>query len=180
MTAIPAKKGKEMKFVVDNMYHRVARWLRMLGYDSIYNQGFVDQDFINIAKKENRIILTRDEDMKRRAHKLGLQAVTIDAPTLEERLIILHKELGIELKLLKKRSPRCTICNSEIRYIESEEITDKIQKQTQLHYQEFWICKNANCSQIYWRGPHWEKMEKTLKDCREMIALEKSKNNNKE
>ena len=162
------------------MYHRVARWLRMLGYDAIYDQDFVDQDYIAIAKKENRIILTRDEDMKRRAQKLGLQAVTIDAPTLEERLIILHKELGIKLELPKKKLPRCTVCNSEIRHIDQKEVVDQIAKKTQLHYDEFWICKNAECSQVYWRGSHWEKMTKTLKDCREIIALEKAKNNNEE
>ena len=68
-----------MKFVVDNMYHRLARWLRMFGYDTIYNQDYVDQDYISIAKEENRIILTRDEDMKSRAQKLGLQAVKPNA-----------------------------------------------------------------------------------------------------
>ena len=165
-----------MKFVVDQMYHRIARWLRMLGYDAVYNQDFVDQDFIQIAKDENRIILTRDEDLKRRAQKLGLQTVTIDAPTIEERLIILQKELGVELALPKKKLPRCTICNSEIRLIDIEEILEQITEQTQLHYKEFWICKNAECSQIYWRGPPWEKMERTLKDCREIIALDKSTN----
>ncbi|MCG3253716.1 MAG: Mut7-C RNAse domain-containing protein [Candidatus Heimdallarchaeota archaeon] len=163
-----------MKFVVDQMYHRLARWLRMLGYDAVYNQDFVDQDFILLAKEENRIILTRDEDLKRRAQKLGLQAVTIDAPTIEERLIILQKELGVELALPEKILPRCTICNSEIRVIDSNEILDQISELTQLHYKEFWICKNPGCSQIYWRGSHWEKMGKTLKDCREMIELDKS------
>ncbi|NPE06775.1 MAG: DUF5615 family PIN-like protein [Asgard group archaeon] len=163
-----------MKFVVDQMYHRLARWLRMLGYDAVYDQDFVDQDFIQLAKDENRIILTRDEDLKRRAQKLGLQAVTIDAPTIEERLIILQKELGVELALPEKILPRCTICNSEIRVIDSNEILDQISELTQLHYKEFWICKNPGCSQIYWRGSHWEKMGKTLKDCREMIELDKS------
>ena len=163
-----------MKFVVDQMYHRLARWLRMLGYDAVYNQDFVDQDFILLAKEENRIILTRDEDLKRRAQKLGLQAVTIDAPTIEKRLIILQKELGVELALPEKILPRCTICNSEIRVIDSNEILDQISELTQLHYKEFWICKNPGCSQIYWRGSHWEKMGKTLKDCREMIELDKS------
>ena len=163
-----------MKFVVDQMYHRLARWLRMLGYDAVYNQGFVDQDFLNLAKEESRIILTRDEDLKRRAQKLGLQAVTIDAPTIEERLIILHKELGVELALPEEILPRCTICNSEIRVIDSIEILDQISEITQLHYKEFWICKNPECSQIYWRGSHWEKMGKTLKDCREIIALDES------
>ncbi|MHA1586561.1 MAG: DUF5615 family PIN-like protein, partial [Candidatus Heimdallarchaeota archaeon] len=53
-----------MKFVVDQMYRRLARWLRMLGYDAVFNSDFVDQDFILLAKEENRIILTRDEDLK--------------------------------------------------------------------------------------------------------------------
>ena len=163
-----------MKFVVDQMYHRLARWLRMLGYDAVFDQDFVDQDFIQLAKEENRIILTRDEDLKRRAQKLGLQVVTVDALTLEERLIILHQELGIELVLPEKILPRCTICNSEIRVIDSTEILDQITELTQLHYKEFWICKNPECSQIYWRGSHWDKMERTLKDCREIIELDNS------
>ncbi|MCK5047190.1 MAG: hypothetical protein KAS22_11460, partial [Candidatus Heimdallarchaeota archaeon] len=41
-------------------------------------------------------------------------------------------------------------------------------------YKEFWICKNPECPQIYWRGSHGEKMGKTLKDCREIIELDKS------
>jgi len=146
----------------------------MLGYDAVFNPDFVDQDFIQLAKKERRIIITRDEDLKRRAQKLGLQVVTVDAPTLEERLIILHQELGIELALPEKMLPRCTVCNSEIRKIDINEILDQITELTQLHYKEFWICKNPDCSQIYWRGSHWERMEKTLKDCREMIELDES------
>ena len=156
------------------MYHRLARWLRMLGYDAVYDQDFVDQDFIQLAKKESRIIITRDEDLKRRAQKLELQVVTVDATTLEERLIILQQELGIELALPEKILPRCTVCNSEIRTIDINEILDQITELTQLHYKEFWICKNPDCSQIYWRGSHWERMEKTLKDCREMIELGES------
>ena len=60
-----------------------------------------------------------------------------------------------------------------------EEIRDRISDMTQLHYDEFWMCKNAECAQVYWRGPHWEKMEETLKDCNEMIKLENEKQNNK-
>ncbi|MGC9779200.1 MAG: Mut7-C RNAse domain-containing protein [Candidatus Heimdallarchaeota archaeon] len=166
-----------MKFIVDRMYNRIARWLRMLGYDTILNEDFVDQDYIQLAKKDNRILITRDEDLKRRAEKLGIRIVTLDAPTIEERLIKLHKEVGLELAFSESTLSRCSVCNSEIRKIEMDEILDKISELTQLHYNEFWICKNAECDHIYWKGSHWTKMEETLNDCNEMIKLDNEKQN---
>ena len=105
---------RENKFVVDRMYQKLANWLRILGYDTVCEPNFVDQDFIRAAKAENRILLTRDENLAQRARKLDIKVLTVDAPTIEERMVLLVKAKVIELSLSGEILPRCTKCNGEI------------------------------------------------------------------
>lgn len=151
------------------MYRKLAHWLRMLGYNTIYEKNMSDDDLLTIAKEEDRILITRDELLLATARKKGIEAYLIKGTTIEKRLQNLAKKIPITLELPKKHLPRCTICNSEIQPIDKELISNTIPEGTKKHYDIFWQCTNPTCKKIYWKGSHWEKMKKTLKKSREAL-----------
>ncbi|MHA1630490.1 MAG: Mut7-C RNAse domain-containing protein [Candidatus Heimdallarchaeota archaeon] len=167
------KNKRNMKFIVDRMYYRLAKWLRILGYDTLFDQDFTDEDYLLRAAKEKRILITRDENLKQKAKKAGILTITVDAPTIEERLILLHQFTGIKLHLPTRSLPRCTLCNAPIKVVSKRKITDQLKPQTRATYTKFWQCKNPNCRQIYWKGPHWKEMAQMLEFCRKSLNIEK-------
>jgi len=166
--------NRKKKFIVDRMYYRLAKWLRILGYDTLFQQSYTDEDYLTIAQKEGRILITRDEALKRKAEKVGVTVHTVDASTVEERLTRLSQLTDIALTLPTKTLPRCTVCNAVIKEVAKEKIAKVLQPQTRAVYNHFWQCTNPHCQKIYWKGPHWTKMAQTLEECRK--ALNEKKN----
>lgn len=160
---------REQKFIADKMYRKLSRWLRILGYDTFFDPEINDSEILTIASSEKRILITRDENLEQKAKKMKIQAINTDGKTIEERLVKLHKLTGIELSLPKEILSRCTFCNNKIKAIDKEEVLDRIFDGTEKQYDDFWICTNEKCKQIFWRGPHWDKIDKSLKECQEMI-----------
>jgi len=149
----------KMKFVVDGMLGKLARWLRMLGYDTKYFNDMDDDEILKVASEEKRILLTRDYQFFRKASIHGVKAIFIDGETHAERLAELSRELNVRLEINIDES-RCPKCNSKIRPINKEEVRDKIPESTYKTYNEFWVC--TRCGQVYWKGSHWRKINNTL------------------
>lgn len=164
------------KFIVDQMHRRLAHWLRILGYDTVFNPNFVDQDFITIAKEEGRMLITRDQALAARAKRLGIKVITgIKGKSIEKRLVKLAKKTSISLRIPKDELLRCTKCNSKIQLIKQEKIADRLMPGTKEHYNKFWICTNEECSQIFWKGSHWDQIKTSLEKCRKMLEEKKNK-----
>jgi len=161
------------------MYKRLTRWLRLLGYDATFDTSLEDGDYPPIAIREKRVLLTRDDLLAEIAKKLGAKTIVIKGDTIEEKLIHLHKESGIELSFSDKILPRCSNCNSELEVVDKKSVSDLIPEGTKEHYDLFWHCKNKNCNKVYWKGSHWEKMEQTLKNCQELLKEEKKQSTKK-
>lgn len=149
----------ELRFVTDGMLGKLTRWLRMLGHDVEYNSSTEDKALIQKATKENRILLTRDVELYRQAIAKGAETFLIENPDQTANLAQLAKRYGFKLKI-NIRTSRCPKCNGKIKTIPKTSVTDKIPETTSLNYEEFWQCQN--CSQIYWRGAHWKRIDKTL------------------
>ncbi|ALM75419.1 Mut7-C RNAse domain-containing protein [Thermococcus barophilus] len=149
------------KVIADMMLGRLARWLRLYGYDTVY--GVKDDDeIIEIAKKEGRIILTRDEELAKRAKN----AILISSNKFEEQIKQLM-ELGFTFNELFPENARCPKCNGPIKEIPKEKIKDKVPPGVYEKYNEFYIC--TECGQIYWLGRQWQEMVKIDKKLRESI-----------
>ena len=155
------------------MYKRLTRWLRLLGYDAKYDSTLEDEDYIPIAQNENRILVTRDELLAATAQKVGVKTILAEGVTIEERLVRLHLEAGIILSFSDEVLPRCSVCNEEIEVVDKKKIGDSVPEGSKEHYNLFWQCKNKSCEKVYWKGSHWEKMEATLKTCKEMLEKKK-------
>ncbi len=150
-----------MKLIADMMLGRLARWLRLYGYDTVY--GIKDDNrIIEIAEKEERIILTRDEELAKRAKN----AILIKSNKFEEQIRQLM-ELGFTFNELFPENARCPKCNGLIKEIPKEKIKDKVPPGVYEKYNKFYIC--TECGQIYWPGRQWEEMVRMDKKLRNQI-----------
>jgi uncharacterized protein with PIN domain len=154
------KVPSDPRFVVDTMLGNLARWLRILGYDTIYSPTIEDWAILKIAENERRIILTRDVGLYRRAIKKGLEAFLIDTPKIEEMLRELARRYSILIEF-NENDTRCPICNTLLRKASSlTEVSGKVDKKILVSYRSFWVC--PSCDKIYWKGKHWKTIENIL------------------
>jgi uncharacterized protein with PIN domain len=148
------------------MLGKLTRWLRMLGYDVKYANELDDAKLITIAKKERRILLTRDLQLYQQATARGINSFYLQGQTREEKLAELAKRFNIELNIDMTTS-RCPKCNTRVKPISKEKASCKVEKNTFAHYDEFWTC--PKCGQVYWQGAHWTKIRTMLKKANEIL-----------
>lgn len=155
-----------MKFIADGMLGKVARWLRMLGYDIKYANDLDDKEILRIAADEKRIILTRDYQLFRKANAGGVKAVFVNGRTHAEKLADLSRQLNIRLEIDIERS-RCPKCNSTIKPVSKESVKDRVPPSTYRIQDEFWMC--TGCGQVYWKGSHWKKINSSLDQAKKIL-----------
>ncbi len=156
-----------MKFLADGMLGKLARWLRMLGQDVTYSTKLNDNQLLELAKAEQRALLTRDFELYKRAIARGLDAFYVEDKTEAGRLAAVSKRYGISLEINMEKS-HCPVCNAPLKATQKEELKDALEKNTYIYYDQFWRC--PNCGQIYWQGAHWKQITNTLKQAQEKIA----------
>ncbi|MFO7792195.1 MAG: Mut7-C RNAse domain-containing protein [Candidatus Saliniplasma sp.] len=133
------------KFLVDRMLGQTTKWLRFMGIDAKYAPKGDDEKLLEIAEKEDRVIITRDKELASNENVLLVEK----APP-EDIIPKILKIYNTELKPLT----RCSNCNSLVEKIEKEKIVDKVPRGVLERKDEFWICKE--CDKVYWKGTHWE------------------------
>jgi hypothetical protein len=148
----------EMKFIVDGMLGRLAKWLRILGYDTTYFPDLDDDQLVRRARAEGRLLLTRDGGLARRR---GLQCLLIESDHLEEQLGQMVAELA-----LTGGHPfsRCPLCNMLLQKVEKPELEGRVPPHIFRTHKDFSLC--PNCDRIYWPGTHWAKMREKLAEFR--------------
>jgi len=152
----------EIKFVADNNVGKLARWLRLIGYDTVLFKQKDDAQMIKIALGDNRVILTKDAQfVKRRMVTNGaLKTVYIDQddPEVQVREVVETLSLDHDFKPFS----RCLECNRALVARDKEDVRGLIPArvfETQTQYTQ---C--PACQRIYWPGTHWQAMGKKLKD----------------
>ena len=138
------------RFIVDCMLGKLAKWLRMLGYDTSYCPDADDDELVRIAVRDNRILLTRDRRLCDR-RMVRKRCVFVDWGSTGEQLRQVVRELG--LKVDKDRLfTRCAVCNGEITPLSKPEVEGRVPPYVYKTQPEFGYC--ASCDRIYWRGTH--------------------------
>jgi uncharacterized protein with PIN domain len=152
----------EIKFIADNNVGKLARWLRLIGYDTLLFKQKNDGQMIKTALSEDRVILTKDSQfMKRRLVTSGrLKAIRIkqDDPKLQVQEVVQNLNLNYHFKPFSL----CLECNQVLIARGKEEVKNLIPAhvfETQNQYTE---C--PACHRIYWQGTHWQAMVKKLQD----------------
>jgi len=154
-----------VKFLADGMIGKLARWLRMLGQDVICSVKFSDSELLELAKKEERILLTKDFALYKRAITRGLDAYYVEGKSESERLAEVAKRYSLPLTIDMDKS-HCPICNTKLTATPKEQLQGKLEKNTFTYYDKFWKC--PNCRQIYWKGAHWKQINNTLTQARQL------------
>jgi len=145
-------------FVADAHLGKLAKYLRMLGFDTLYRSDIDDEEIISVAKKEKRIILTRD--------KLLLKSKDVSHGYFI-RSIEKHEQLREVVKKFDlysqfKSFTRCMTCNTVFIKAYKEEIHKKLDKDILGIFNEFFYCKN--CDKVFWKGSHFKRMEAYIRE----------------
>jgi len=139
----------------------------MLGHDVEYSRSLNDEQLIETAKRERRVLLTRDFELYRQATVRGMKAFFVERTTEAKKLADLAKRFNLNLEFDVTIS-RCPKCNTRIKPVAKEKIIGKVPETTASYYNEFWEC--PNCEQIYWQGAHWGRILATLREAKEYLS----------
>lgn len=156
-----------MKFVADGMLGRLTRWLRILGHDVKYSTTMDDSQLIAVARREKRVLLTRDLELYKQATAKGVEVFYFQGLTGDEKLAEVSRRFNIcmEIDLTVSRCPKC---NAKLKQTTKEKVKDKIGEDTLLRYNEFWRC--PKCGQIYWQGSHWDGIRRKLESVKACLG----------
>lgn len=150
-----------MRFITDGMLGKLTRWLRMLGHDVDYYRAAADKQLLDMAKSEQRVLLTRDLKLYQRAVARGIDAVLVKATDDIDKLADLARLYNFKLELDLKVS-RCPKCNGGLVSVPKTDVLDKVPELTAKYYDDFWRC--SVCGQLYWCGAHWTRITQTLSE----------------
>jgi uncharacterized protein with PIN domain len=148
------------KFLVDQNVGRLARWLRLMGYDAAFFTGSGDSELVARALKEDRVILTRDSRIgKRRLVKSGrLRIVFFESDNPQEQIYCVMTDMNLRSHF--KPFTLCLECNQPLEKREKQQLQDRLPLYVYKTQEQFMEC--PTCRRLYWRGTHWRAMKRWL------------------
>ncbi len=146
----------EFRFVLDTHLGRLAAYLRLAGFDTLYGNDWDDQRLAGISSRERRILLTRDTALLKRS--IVTYGYWLRETNPRRQLTEVSNRLGLVPRMHPFR--RCLRCNSVIERVAKAAIADRLPSRTRARYDEFHRC--PGCGGIYWKGSHYEWMRKLL------------------
>jgi len=150
------KPLRDPKFICDVHLGKLATILRLLGFDTIYRNDLEDKEIIDIATKEQRIILTCDRGILK--HSIVTHGTCLHSrQAMEQASEVIRR---FDLAGLANPFSRCTVCNGRIEPVEKEKIAERLLPKVRENYHEFRRC--TKCQRIYWQGSHFEKIRGKL------------------
>lgn len=140
------------------MLGSLARWLRLFGFDTFYaNQDMENEELLKIAKKESRIIITRDKQLIARGKKEKLPLIEVNTADLDEQINLVLKNVVIDQKAILSR---CSVCNTILDEIKKSEVKGKVPTKIFENNEKFWFC--LKCDKFYWMGSHYDKIKNKI------------------
>lgn len=142
------------------MLGNVSKWLRILGYETLFLKRPSDETLIKLSRENNGILLTSDEELFKKAKSIGVAVIFVNSNlSLKEKLVKVFKESNLKPQL---NSTRCTVCGGELSKIEMKELREFF------FTSDFWVCKK--CGKLYWRGSHWKNIMKMYDELRKELS----------
>jgi uncharacterized protein len=142
------------KFLADRTVGRLARWLRLLGYDTVWDGRSEPPGLLARAEHEGRILLTRDTLLaeRRAVHRGRVRAVLLRGDHLAEQLQQLRTEEGLQ----RVGPARCLVCNGELRSLGVEDVRSRVPPYVAATQEKFTYC--PVCDRVTWQATHWDDM----------------------
>ena len=149
---------RNTRFILDAHLGRLAAYLRMLGFDTLYRNDYDDPELAETSANEHRILLTCDRRLLMRKQIAHGYFVRERQP--KQQLV----EILNRFDLFNNQQPfsRCMHCNGIAQPVNKQEIEDKLLPKTKKYYDEFYQCRS--CNKIYWKGSHYLKMKEMIRD----------------
>lgn len=146
--------NEPLRLLADGMLGRLAKWLRLLGYDTAYDNAATDPELARRARAEGRVLLTRDREL---AARRGLRTLLIQSELLEEQVLEVRDALGPPPH---PALSRCPVCNRLLEPISPAEIAARVPPYVLRTQTEFQRC--PDCERVYWPGSHLQMMRNQM------------------
>jgi uncharacterized protein with PIN domain len=144
---------REPRFVLDTHLGKLARLLRLLGFDVLYRNDLEDAEIVDISLEQGRIALTRDRGILKHGRLTHGYCVRSPAPVEQVREVVARFDLRSRVAPFT----RCTICNGEIRTVPKNEVEHRLPPKTRQKQDSFRYCEG--CDRVYWRGTHYARLK---------------------
>ncbi|PSQ92188.1 MAG: twitching motility protein PilT [Proteobacteria bacterium SW_6_67_9] len=152
---------RSVRFAADANLGALARNLRFCGFDTCYRNDVGDDELVQLAADEGRIVITRDRDLlKRRLVDHGYFVRAVEA---SEQLAEVFRRF--DLYELAEPFTRCGRCNGRLRDVAKARIIERLEPLTRQHFDTFRQCEG--CQRVYWRGSHVTGIERLITRLRE-------------
>lgn len=143
---------REPRFVLDTHLGKLASYLRMLGFDTIYQNINSDETLADISANERRILLTRDRGLLKRSAVTHGYLVRADDPQKQVEEVLGRFDLKGKIKPFRL----CMRCNEPLETVSIDELADEVPPRVRKRVSEYRRC--SGCGQVYWKGSHYKKM----------------------
>jgi uncharacterized protein len=146
------------KFVLDVHLGKLARLLRLLGFDTVFDAELSEKELVTIAVNENRILLSRGVNILK--HKTIVHGHWLRSQQPEEQLqeVIRNYSLAGQFHVFI----RCMVCNGAIGPVAKDRVLEQLLPKTRLYFHEFYQCQH--CRRVYWKGSHYERMQEFIQN----------------
>jgi uncharacterized protein len=152
VTHLKERPLRDLKFIADVHLGKLAKYLRLCGFDTFYKDNLDDNEIIELSVSTNRAILTRDKEMLKNNKITHAYWIRSQYPRLQLKEVLLRFDLKKPIALFT----RCMECNGLLREIPKKDILDSLLPMTKRYYRKFKIC--SDCNHIYWNGSHYRNM----------------------
>lgn len=156
---------QQPKFISDVMLGSLSKWLRILGFDTLYFKDIDDNELIKISKQEQRILLTRDTRLIRR--KMIDKYILVSSDDVLEQVKEVLKTLSMSSTL--ECFSRCAKCNGELFIVNKESVANNVPEYVFLNFDSFFKCRG--CGKVYWEGSHIKSMNNKVKKILEELSI---------
>ena len=146
-----------MTFVADCMLGRLAKWLKILGFDVLFFSKAADADLVDISRREDRVLLTRDTGLIERTAKRP-NRLFVRSDVWEDQVVQVLDEL--ELWDEVRPNTRCIECNLPLKTLTRERARNLVTPYVSEHASSFAIC--PGCNRVFWQGTHYGDMERKI------------------
>jgi len=159
----------EVRFIADCMLGKLAKWLKILGFDTEYHRAISDHDLIERSLADDRILLTRDRDLAKRKKLKRFILIESEVPTEQVRQVLKDRRLKLDNANILSR---CLVCNVRIEPIAREEVKDHVPPYVYKTQKRFARC--PQCERIYWGATHTDNILHRLKEKLEIMHPDES------
>lgn len=149
------------KFYADSMLGKLSRYLRFLGFDTLYRTDESIDEMLQISVDDNRNVLSRSQEVFQLCIKGEIITLLLTNIDISGQLREIKDTFSVDF-VYPPLEMRCSVCNGDLKKKTKLDILNRIPEGTAKEYDDFWEC--SKCFKIYWVGSHWEDIKKTISE----------------